>query len=290
MLKLGYIYNRNAASLRSNRSWTLGLIVTDFSNPFFSAVTLEFEKAASASGYSTLVANTFDDPERQSVLVRTMLESPVAGLAYVPALNAPLPDVPIPRLALTRPAAEEGAALYSDAYTAGVLAAKHLVSTHGYSRIAYLGGAAEAEPTRNRIAGVRDSIGRSQGCALATVIHGETSITGGGELAAALLGSGLQFDAVICHSDVIAFGVLRALHDAGIPLAEVGVIGFDDLAASEVFMPSVTSVSVGSTDLGRLAVEWLIHAIDYPDLLAPGQLQPSLNVRESCGCRVSHRS
>lgn len=287
MEKLGYIYNRNAASLRSNRSWTLGFIVTDFSNPYFSAIALAFEKAASAAGYMTLISNTFDDPGQQDRLVTTMLESPVAGLAYVPALGAAAVDLPIPTLALTRPAADEGPALSSDAYAAGEMAAEHLAGVHGFRRIAYLGGAAAAVPTRERIAGVRAVMSRHADATLAAVVHGQTSIDGGARLAEELLQSGAEFDAVICHSDVIAYGVLRALHDAGLGLGRIGVTGFDSLAASEVFIPSITSVSVGTADLGRLAAEWLIRAVDDDTVQAPLPLAPYLDVRESCGCTAS---
>ncbi|MDR2997871.1 MAG: LacI family transcriptional regulator [Microbacterium sp.] len=287
MEKLGYIYNRNAASLRSNRSWTLGFIVTDFSNPYFSAIALAFEKAASAAGYMTLISNTFDDPGHQDGLVTTMLESPVAGLAYVPALGAAPVHLPIPTLALTRPAADGGPALSSDAYVAGEMAAAHLAGEHGFRRIAYLGGAAAAVPTQERIAGVRAAMGRYPDAELAAVVHGQTSIDGGARLAEELLRSGAAFDAVICHSDVIAYGVLRALHDAGLGLGRIGVIGFDSLAASEVFIPSITSVSVGTADLGRLAAEWLIRAVDDDAIEAPLPLSPHLDVRESCGCATS---
>ncbi|MGB4136281.1 MAG: LacI family DNA-binding transcriptional regulator, partial [Microbacterium sp.] len=167
MEKLGYIYNRNAASLRSKRSWTLGFIVTDFSNPFFSAIALEFEKAASAAGYMTLISNNFDDPGQQDGLITTMLESPVAGLAYVPALGAAAVNLPIPTLALTRPAAGGGPALNSDAFIAGEMAAEHLAGVHGFTRIAYLGGAETAEPTLGLIAGARAALARHPGAALA---------------------------------------------------------------------------------------------------------------------------
>lgn len=284
MEKLGYIYNRNAAALRSRRSWTLGFIVTDFSNPFFSSIALEFERAASAAGYMTLISNSFDEPDQQGGLITTMLESPVAGLAYVPALGAGPVDLPIPTLALTRPSAGGGPALSSDAFSAGELAAEHLAAVHGFSRIAYLGGAEDAEPTRMRIAGVKAALDRHPGSSLVAVVHGHSSIDGGARLADALLGSDVEFDAVICHTDAIAYGLLRALHDSAGGLGRVGVIGFDGLAASAVFIPSVTSVSVGKVDVGRMAAEWLIRAIDDGALEGPATLTPYLEVRESCGC------
>ncbi|MGB4136732.1 MAG: substrate-binding domain-containing protein, partial [Microbacterium sp.] len=100
----------------------------------------------------------------------------------------------------------------------------------------------------------------------------------------ALLRSGVDFDAVICHTDVIAYGVLRALHDAGLGQSGIGVVGFDSLAASAMFIPSISSVSVGTADLGRMAAEWLIRAIDDDATPGPELLTPYLEIRESCGC------
>lgn len=285
MSELGYVYHRGAATLRTRRSGILGLLITDITNPFFSAMTLGFEEAAAAQGYMTMVTNTFDDAERQMRLTQAMLEHPVDALAYTPVMDAPsalkLDELPIPVLAVTRRPVDDTPYLTADDVTGGRLAAAHLVSFHDYRRLVYLGGPKGARPREDRIAGVREAI-HDVGAELVGEFSGLVSIDEGIRLGRDLLDSGLRFDAVLCHSDLIAYSVLAALRTAG--RSEVGVIGFDGLAQSKVFSPPVTSVAVGPTRLGSEAADWLVHSIEGHEVDRRIEMTPHLEIRNSCGC------
>ncbi len=287
MSDLGYVYNRGAATLRTRRSGILGLLITDVTNPFFAAMTLGFENAAAARGYMTMVTNTFDDAERQSRLTQAMLEYPVEALAYTPVIegaSAHSPAaMPIPVLAVTRRPPDETPYLTVDDVTAGRLAAEHLVSFHSYRRLVYLGGPHGARPREDRIAGVRVAIRASRtGARLVGQFSGRVSIDEGTRMGQELLASGMTFDAVLCHSDLIAYSVLAVLQAA--KRADVGVIGFDGLAQSKVFSPPVTSVAVGPTRLGSEAADWLLRAIEGAEVDQRIELPPHLEIRNSCGC------
>ncbi|MGF1619029.1 MAG: LacI family DNA-binding transcriptional regulator, partial [Rhodomicrobiaceae bacterium] len=86
--RLGFIPNHNASRLRSGESILLGLMVNDISNPFYAELTKDVEEQAYAHDYLSLIANTNDDLERQSALIRAMIGQGVAGLIIVPAAGS----------------------------------------------------------------------------------------------------------------------------------------------------------------------------------------------------------
>ncbi|OZM76918.1 LacI family DNA-binding transcriptional regulator [Pseudonocardia sp. MH-G8] len=171
MHDLGYVYHRGAATLRTRKGSVIGLVVTDISNPFFSAMTLGFEEVLGDAGYMTLVT-TFDDPRRHDELVRAMLEHPVDALAYVPVVGGDLAfaaehATPTRALALTRQPGVDVPCLAVDDRLGGRLAARHVVDVHGRRRIAYLGGPADASPRHDRVNGILDVV-REAGAELTT--------------------------------------------------------------------------------------------------------------------------
>jgi LacI family transcriptional regulator len=286
MKALNYVYNRGAATLRTRRSGILGLLITEISNPFFSAMALGFEEVAGKGGYMTMLTNTFDDPARQARLLHAMLEYPVDALAYVPAvtsrLTAELGALPIPVLAVTRRPVDDVPYLTVDDVLGGRLAAEHLIVDHGYRRVVYLGGPKGARPREDRLEGLRSVISQHPGAELVGEFTGRVTVDEGIRLAGELLSSGLEFDAALCHSDLIAYAVLAALRESR--RTGVGVIGFDGLAQSKVFSPPVTSVAGGSDRLGREAAAVLLASIDGADIERKTELPPRLEIRNSCGC------
>lgn len=286
MDELGYVYHRGAASLRTQRSHTVGVLVTDLSNPSFTKLTLELEAELSTAGYMTMLTNTFDDAEREFSLLRTFLERSVDALIRVPAASetkatqALLAATDIPILAITRQPPDAHSYLGPNNHHGGRLAAQHLASVHGCRRIAYLGGPANGEARRHRLKAVTRAIETLPGGAVVLDVPGDTSAQDARRIASALLDSGADFDAAICHSDLVAYAVLSAWkssgHDQPLP-----VVGFDNIATSEFFDPAVTSVAVDG--LGRHAAARILEMISGgPESVQ--LLTPSLVVRSSCGC------
>ncbi|MBT2568177.1 LacI family DNA-binding transcriptional regulator [Arthrobacter sp. ISL-85] len=284
METLGYVYHRGAATLRTNRSGLLGLVLTDISNPFFSSMALGFEEVAAAAGFMTMVTSTYDEADRQDRVVQTMREYPVDGLAYAPSLGSIAPSMSVPTLAITRRSQDGSPSLRLEEVKGGFLAADHMATVHGARKFVYLGGPEGAVPGEERVEGVKQALSGFAGAQLVGVLRGKTSAQGGIELADRLLSTNLSFDAVLCHSDVIAYALLHALRTEQPGRDPVGVIGFDGLPESALFNPAVTSVAVGPEEMGRRAAQWLLDALDgnVQSPLAP--MEPHLEVRGSCGC------
>lgn len=294
--ELGYVYNRHAAGLRTQKSNTIGLLITELSNPFFAGLVEAVEEELGPAGYTVLLGTTLDDPIRQAAFIRTLLEYRVDGLLVVPALGSTsdftdsLDRLRVPHVLLTRQV--DGLAssyVGSDNLAAGRMAAEHLLE-HGVRDIAYLGGAANGFTRANRLRGVTE-VAHANGLELNSRWSVESGIssTTGYDMASTLLADGPPPSAVICHSDAIAFGVMRALQDAGHTIGEeVRVIGFDDVADAKNWSPSLTSIAVATRPIGRDAARLLVDQLQNGVGDAPRSVvfQPQLRLRESCGHRA----
>ncbi|WP_027946038.1 LacI family DNA-binding transcriptional regulator [Amycolatopsis taiwanensis] len=287
MDELGYVYHRGAAALRTQRTDVVGVLVTDITNPFFAEMTLGLETELDTRGFVSLLANTLDDPRRQEHLLTALREHQVAGLVVVPtqgtgaSLIDKLEAWGVTYLLATR-YLEDRTTHYvgPDDTCGGELAARHLIE-RGCRTLAYLGGPAGATARRDRVRGVRAA---AAGKAEVVDLPGETSGRGGMELANQL--SEIP-DGIVCHSDVVAFGVYRTLRDRGVP--DPLVVGFDDVAEAALWEPPLTSISARPRELGRHAAEVLLRQLTSPSSDPEVVLvKPELVVRRSTGGTPHH--
>ncbi|MBT8160105.1 MULTISPECIES: LacI family DNA-binding transcriptional regulator [Arthrobacter] len=293
MRELGYVYNRGAASLRTHKTTTVGVVVTNIASPFFGELLVGLESTLARAGFRSLVVATGDDAARQDELVAELREHQIAGLAIVPAGRTSgsflegLTASGIPHVLMTRyldgaPAPYVG----PDDRLGGRLAAEHLLD-HGSRSLAYVGGRPAVLSRRDRIDGVKDAL-RAGGVDPATLVDVESETSGQGGLAAGeqLLARGELPEAVICHSDSVAFGLYRALRIAG-RANSVRIIGYDDVNTAALWEPPLTSVATHPERLGHAAAELLLAELDELDSEPERRLfPPELVVRESCGCQT----
>lgn len=288
--ELGYVYNRGAASLRRSRSNTIGLLVAGLTNPFFTELIGAVEEEL--VGYTVLLGDTLDDRQRQADLITTMLEFNIDGLLVVPALGsradfvAPLERLGVPYIILTRHVVDlDSPYVGVDDFRGGQIAAEHLVA-HACRTLAYFGGPDQTYVRRRRFAGLRDV---AEQAGIAVDDHWSrptrTASLPAYEAAATLLrGSEEVADGIVCHSDAIAFGLMRALCDVGLRVGkDVRVIGFDDVEWARTWSPSLTSISVEAHQMGHSAGRLLIKMIEGASEAEPLIFEPSLRMRESCG-------
>ncbi|NED99491.1 LacI family DNA-binding transcriptional regulator [Phytoactinopolyspora halotolerans] len=294
---LGYVYNRGAASLRMRRTNTIGLVISGLANPFFADLTEGVEEELRPAGYVVLLANTFDDPAHQDMLIRSMMEHQIDGLLIVAAVDSdagfvtPLRNNGVPHVMTTRRIRGVHASYVGPDDDAGArLATQHLLD-HGARELAYFGGPEHGVARIDRVAAMAALLAENGlEPEPSWTVPSRVSSSEGYAMARKLLEHGPPPEAVICHSDAIAFGLMRALRDVGV---EIGtgcrVIGYDDVEHAQAWSPSLTSVSVAARTMGRRAARMLMERIEAPGS-SPEEslvLRPSLVVRESCGCRPS---
>lgn len=164
MEKLGYVYNRTAASMRTHSSGAIGLIVTEITNPFFAQMTLDCQNQFEEAGFVILLGNTSDDLSRQNKLLETMHEYGVDGLLICPAVDtAPeiverLRDWQLPVVFVTRYVAEASADYVgADNEYGAELAVEYLIE-QGHSRIAFIGGVAHSSSRQDRFLGYKNAL------------------------------------------------------------------------------------------------------------------------------------
>ena len=294
---LGYVYNQRAASLRTQRSYTIGLILKDVSNPFNAELTSGAESQLAEQDFSLLLCTTDDSLDKQSRLIKTMLERHVDGLILSPAagtarhsLQRLMQHCP---LVLTTQYYSDLAAdcVGMDNENGTVRAVEHLV-LQGHRRIAFVGGF-EATPTRQRrLQSYRDTL-QQQGIDFdpALCIASPVTRRGGYDAVRQLLDMPERPSAAYCFSDVIAFGVMLGLRAAGIEAGKTfAVIGFDDVEEAELWQPSLTTVSTDPTAMGEEAARLLLKRITNPDLPVKRVIMPSrLIERDSAAVPVEAR-
>jgi LacI family transcriptional regulator len=170
---------------------------------------------------------------------------------------------------------------------AGVRAlAAHLIGTHGYRRMCYVAGPADSPDAQGRLTTFAEATSGHRGHRVQSVLNGDFSEASGAAAARTLLAGGLLPDAVACANDQMAIGVLREFQRAGVQVpGDVAVTGFDDIYASRIVAPALTTVSQPLGELGRRAAERLRARIGNRALPPRTEILPThLVIRASCGC------
>lgn len=290
--RLGYVYNRSAANLRQRRRTLVGLVVPDITNPFVGEVALGLQRELAEQGQFVVLANTRDDVGVQSEVIGSLIEERAAGLVLIPAVGTREEDLRLlrgpgtPAVIMNREVPHSSVPLVgSDDREIIRLAVGHLHEVHRVTEISYFGGLLEAGPHQARKAAFdRELEERGLGTVGEWNVSTGPNATAGYDSALPLLKSGRLPPAVLCHSDSIAIGFIRALDEAGVAPFRCAIVSIDGIAASAMTTPPLTTVGVDPERMGRDAGRLLLQR-DRPDGAHAGPLAPQLIVRRSCGCR-----
>ena len=292
MEEFGFIPDQSAVNLRLGRSKLIGAVVNDISNPFFAELTAALEKTVSASDFLLIVANSADDPERQRRLLSAMISHGVAGLVISPSAGTSASDFAfikrreIPCVTCVREFPGLGMDFVgSDDFTGAYLAVEHLHKL-GHRRIAFVGGVPGTTTWSLRQAGFRDAMLRfGSRVAEDLIIPGATNWDFGWQTSEALAAKKDDFTAIICFNDIVAIGLCAGLQGAGLEIGrDVSVVGFDNLPASEMCAPPLTTVEVFPRGIGAEAGRLLLRRLAGVGETAINQrLTPLLLARGTTG-------
>lgn len=268
--KLNYRPNLVARSLRAQQSSTIGLIVSDIRNPYFTAVSRAVEDTAHENGFSVFLCNTDENPEKELMYLNLMRDENVAGLIFSPtrqtAVRFPQLNLGIPTVVVDRSVkADNVDVVLIDNVAAARQLAVHLLE-NGYRRIAALFG--EASTTGRQ---------RRQGFEEALVAYGlpvdksllqfvAPKIDAGKTAALALLDLADPPDAFFTTNSLLTAGALLAVRERGLTIPDdVGLVGFDETTWSTLVQPAITLIAQPTEEIGRTATELLLKRIDDPD-------------------------
>lgn len=295
--QLGYRPNQIAASLRRNRTMTLGLVVPDNTNAYFAELAREIEDVAFGTGYTLLLGNANDDADRESAYIRSFLDRRVDGIMLIPSrpfvpTATELERTGTPWVVIDRGlrAGSAPAQVFSDNRQGGRLATEHLIA-HGRRRIACISGPRGVWNTNARIAGWRDAL-LSAGlepdrAPLRESVFGRFAAR---RVARDIIERNPDVDAVFVASDEQAVGVLRALAELGVSCPDdIAVVSFDGVSASSLTSPSLTTVQQPLAAIASGAIAALARQARSDTDPEHNILPVDLMIRESCGCQESGR-
>ncbi len=268
--KLGYVYNRTAASLRTNRSNTIGLIVNDVRNPFYAEFTIGVEKTLDKAQCLVYLVNTSENIKRQDRILKTMQEYRTDGILLCPAVGTPfqmikhlqLTQFPLVLTIRDLPGIEVDY-VGADNVLGAEMAVEYLID-HGHSRIAFLGGYSKSSSGRDRLLGFKKALQR-QGLPVdePLIIPSEVSRVGGRQAILKLLDHSYPPSAALCYNDVVAFGAIQGLWESGrVPGRDMAIIGFDAIAEATLWRPPLSNVSIQPETIGVVAAGRLLEKID----------------------------
>jgi LacI family transcriptional regulator len=273
---LGYRHNHTAGALRraDGASRTIGLVVEDVSNPFFSAIHRGVEETARTRGVVTFAGSSDEEPARERELIDALLARRVDGLIIAPT--------PTDRIQLLRDVASGLALVYVDRVPISIdadcvvsdnrggaeRAVTHLIS-YGHRRIAFLGDRPGVYTASERLAGYQAALARAEiPEARELICHPRPRAADAYELTRELLRSTDAPTAIFTSQNLITLEALRALHHLGLQTA-VALVGFDDVPLAEAIDPPVTVVAQNAHGLGREAARLLFSRLDGYD--GPGR-------------------
>ncbi len=273
MQQLDYKPSALARSLRRKETHTVGLLIPQLNQPFFSTLISAAEKALFAGDYRALICSSETDVEKESAYIDILMRQRVDGVILVPSgdntegtkrlLRAKIPTVLIdrdmPELVINR--------VLSDNYTGGYRGAEHLLKL-GHHLIALIGGPRHSPVLQDRINGIQQAFRdytvefNPEWVCMGTSPEFEL----GYELALELLRLPQAPTAIFALTDVIAVGVLHAAAELNLKIPDaLSVIGFDDIPMAKFVIPALTTIAQPIYSMGETAVEILMRRLDDPE-------------------------
>jgi LacI family fructose operon transcriptional repressor len=266
--RLGYRPNLVARSLRSQQSSTIGLIVSDISNPFFTAISRAVEDTAYEQGFSVLLCNTDENPEKEAIYLNLMRDTAVAGAIMSPTRktvanfaesNLPLPIVVVDRFISNG----DVDTVLLDNVDAAYRLITHLIE-RGYRRIAAL--CSEMSTGLERQVGYEKAL-RAHGLAPKSEYMKYVPPKSEAGYAATLkmLDVAEPPDALFAINSLIAEGALQAIRERNLTIPDdIALVTFDDTTWSSLVQPPITLIAQPTYEIGKTAAELLIQRIADP--------------------------
>jgi LacI family transcriptional regulator len=267
--QLGFAPNVLARGLLAGRTYTVGLITSDSFGRFSIPVMLGAEDALGAGQISVFMCDTRDDPARERQYLETLMNRQVDGLLVTGRRIEPRPSIgagpgmPVV-YAMTQSLDSDEPAILPDDYGGGVTAARHLLAS-GRKRVGHITGPERFLCARKRAGGFCEAVAEAGvEFSPSDVLYGEWTENWGRQAAAILLHASPDVEAIFCGSDQIARGVSEALRLLGRRVPDdIALIGFDNWEPMACGAePPLTSIDMCLEDVGRLAAEHLLSAID----------------------------
>ncbi|WP_158895764.1 LacI family DNA-binding transcriptional regulator [Amycolatopsis anabasis] len=274
--ELRYQPNVIARGLKTARSMSIGVLLPDLTNPLFPPIVRGIEDVLAAAGYTTLIANTDNDPDRQAALFDSLRARQVDGFLAATAhrddrlfteahqqgvnvvlVNRRLDQADVP-------------SVVADDQDGIAQAVRHLLEL-GHTRIGHVAGPEDTTTGRARLRAYRQTLDDAGVPAEAALIATAGSFTEaeGARATRALLDQAHGITAVVAANDMIALGCLDVFTERGLHCpGDLSLVGFNDMPFVDRLTPPLTTVRVPHYDIGAEAARMLLDRLASPGLPA----------------------
>ena len=288
--ELGYRRNPLASGLRTRKTFTVGIIIPDLTNPVFPPIVRSAEQTLDGAGYIAILADSGSRERSEREIIENMRARDVDGLILATAMRRdPVVDTcieqGIPIVLVNRTVSRHHVpAVVNDDELGIELALKHLVEL-GHEHIAYIGGPQSTSTGYGRYHALLENAEK-----LGLELDNELLInapafseTAGAETLNGLLDSGKAFTAVLTANDLLALGCYDALRARGLSCPEdISITGFNDMPYVDRMDPPLTTLHIPHDALGVKAAQLLLARIENPNApIEELRLAPELIVRGS---------
>ncbi len=285
----GYVSNNNARSLKSSASHTVGLIIPNINNDFFSSIAVTIEQFFDYYDYSLFICNTDNDPQKERRYFRRLDSMRVDGIIVISCQKRIEKDVisrNIPIVLLDRiPENDMDLPVVTSDSKNGIYQATASLIEKGCRNIIFISSFLATYVSTNRSEGYLEcmhdhGLSASRGTIIQlesgpSIVHSETSVYN-------YISRGNKVDGIVCTSDNQAIGAMEGVKRRGLRVPEdIKVYGFDNQFQSRISTPTLSTVERSPSSLGRISSEVLMNLIRNKPAEKTTVLSCSLVQRES---------
>ena len=288
--KLGYRPSKVARALVTRRTDTIGLLIGDIQNPYFSEVARGILDFAQEREYDVFLCNTDGVPHTEKRAIYSLIDHNIDGAIIYPTwknkdwiprfaqINCPLVLVnsktePRPGVGLIRTKIKKGANL----------AVKYLIQK-GHQKIGMIAGEVSPIEKINRVQGYREAL-EENGLIFREdwVMLGQPVMEHGFAAAKELLSKNPEISAIFCYNDLLAMGAIQSCKEMGLKVPEdIAVIGFDNITYSALIHPPLTTIHVDKYEIGQRSASLLLKMLKEPEREFPVEfIETELIIRQS---------
>ncbi len=289
--EMNYVPNNIARSLKGNSTKTIGVIIPDISEIFFSRIVKGIDQSLERKGYNILLCDSNESETKEKKYAQLLFQNRVDGIivATVQHMNAtdnPLTDCRLPLIYMDNlPDSGNGFnSICLDNEKASVLAVKHLID-NGHFQIAAIMGKQNETTGRDRYIGFQNGLHQ---CGIPLnqdlIRFGDFKEQSGYDAIMDLVKCETKFTAVYCSSSKMTYGAIQALRELNMKIPQdISVVGFDIYDDYNMMTPAITSIRQPEEKIGALAANTLLQIIENcdGDVYQHLNLEPTLLIRDS---------
>ena len=288
--KLGYTPNAIARGLKTKRTYTLGMLIPDITNPFFAELARGVEDAANKNSFNIILCNTDDKLKKERTYLEILREKRVDGLilgtAHIRDQSIlELEKKKFPYILISRNVERLNKnCIIIDDLAGGMMATEYLIKL-GHHRIAHISGPLKTRSGLNRLKGYQLALKKHKIEYNDELVgEGDFRINGGYQVMKRFLKLPEPPTAIFAANDLLALGAMQAIQKKNFYIPEdFSIIGFNDIELASFVYPSLTTIRQPILEMGNLAVKMLLKIIiDGEFNQGKIVLKPKLIIRESC--------